>query len=250
MSHILIVEDEAAIAELLAVNLRHGGHDVTIAPDAAQAQVEVDAQLPDLVLLDWMLPGGRSGLQLARAWRDAERTRGLPIIMLTARADEQDKLSGLDAADDYVTKPFSTKELLARVRTVLRRRAPQTLDEPVSVGGLALDPAARRITCDGREVRMGPTEFKLLHFLMTHPERVHTRAQLLDRVWGDHVFIEERTVDVHIKRLRDALETTGRAAMVETVRGAGYRFARQWSAPGAVAHPTTATKPTNATTTT
>jgi two-component system, OmpR family, phosphate regulon response regulator PhoB len=230
MSHILIVEDEPAIAELIAVNLRHGGHDVTIAPDAAQAQVEVDAQLPDLVLLDWMLPGGRSGLQLARAWRAAERTRQLPIIMLTARAAEEDKLSGLDAADDYVTKPFSTKELLARVRTVLRRRAPQTLDEPVSIAGLGLDPAARRVMCDGREVRIGPTEFKLLHYLMTHPERVHTRAQLLDRVWGDHVFIEERTVDVHIKRLRDTLEPVGRSAMVETVRGAGYRFARQASA--------------------
>ena len=248
MSHILIVEDEAAIAELIAVNLRHGGHDVTIAPDAVQAQVEVDAQLPDLVLLDWMLPGGRSGLQLARTWRDAERTRGLPIIMLTARAAEEDKLSGLDAADDYVTKPFSTKELLARVRTVLRRRAPQTLDEPVCVAGLELDPAARRITCNGREVRMGPTEFKLLHFLMTHPERVHTRAQLLDRVWGDHVFIEERTVDVHIKRLRDALETTGRAAMVETVRGAGYRFARQWPVSGAAPHVTTTATATTTTT--
>ncbi len=226
MSHVLIVEDEPAIAELIAVNLRHGGHDVTIAPDAAQAQVEVDAQLPDLVILDWMLPGARSGLQLARAWRDHERTRQLPVIMLTARAAEEDKLVGLDAADDYVTKPFSTKELLARVRTVLRRRAPQTLDEAVSIDGLELDPAARRVSCAGHDVRMGPTEFKLLHYLMTHPERVHTRAQLLDRVWGDHVFIEERTVDVHVKRLRDALDAVDRAGMVETVRGAGYRFVR------------------------
>jgi two-component system phosphate regulon response regulator PhoB len=227
VSHILIVEDEPAIADLIAVNLRHAGHGVTIAPDAAQAQIEVDAQLPDLVLLDWMLPGGRSGLQLARAWRDDERTRQLPIIMLTARAAEEDKLTGLDAADDYVTKPFSTKELLARVRTVLRRRAPQTLDEPVSIDGLQLDPAARRVSCAGREIRMGPTEFKLLHYLMTHPDRVHSRPQLLDRVWGDHVFIEERTVDVHVKRLRDALEIAGRAGMVETVRGAGYRFVRE-----------------------
>ncbi len=244
MSHILIVEDEAAIAELIAVNLRHGGHEVTIAPDAMQAQVEVDAQLPDLVLLDWMLPGGRSGLQLARAWRGAERTRQLPIIMLTARAAEEDKLSGLDSADDYVTKPFSTKELLARVRTVLRRRAPQTLDEAVSVAGLELDPAARRVTCRGVEVRLGPTEFKLLHFLMTHSERVHSRAQLLDRVWGDHVFIEERTVDVHIKRLRDALEATGQATMVETVRGAGYRLARQAPAQATAQHATTTTAST------
>ncbi len=238
MSHILIVEDEAAIAELLAINLRHGGHEVTVAPDAAQAQVEVAAQLPDLVLLDWMLPG-QTGYQLARAWRGDERTRQLPIIMLTAKAGEDDKLAGLDAADDYMTKPFSTKELLARVRAVLRRRAPQTLDEAVSVNGLDLDPATRRVSVKGLEVHMGPTEFKLLHFLMTHPERVHSRAQLLDRVWGDHVFIEERTVDVHIKRLRDALEPVGRSTVVETVRGAGYRFARQIAGRLAVTSTTT-----------
>ncbi len=226
MSHILIVEDEAAIAELIAINVRHAGHEVTLASDARQAQLAVTAQLPDLVLLDWMLPG-QSGLQLARQWRSEERTRQLPIIMLTARAAEDEKLAGLDVgADDYITKPFSTKELLARVRAVLRRRAPQTLDEAVVVGALTLDPATRRVMHEGRELRMGPTEFKLLHFLMTHPDRVHSRQQLLDRVWGDHVYLEERTIDVHVKRLREALAVGDLAGMVETVRGVGYRFTR------------------------
>ncbi len=228
MTRILVVEDEPAIAELVAINLRHDGYEVSIAPDAASAAARVDERLPDLAILDWMLPG-RSGLQLARDWRAHTRTKSLPIIMLTARAEEGDKLAGLDGgADDYLTKPFSTKELLARVRAVLRRRAPQALDEAVEVSGLVLDPATRRITrvIDGcvREAKAGPTEFRLLHFLMTHPERVHSRAQLLDRVWGDHVFIEERTVDVHIKRLREALEPVASAGMIETVRGAGYRL--------------------------
>ena len=168
----------------------------------------------DLVVLDWMLPG-QSGLQLARRWRGDARTRELPIIMLTARNEEADKISGLDAgADDYLTKPFSTKELLARMRAVLRRKAPEALDSAVEVAGLRLDPATRRVTRrmrteageETREIKIGPTEFRLLHFLMTHPERVHSRSQLLDRVWGDHVFIEERTIDVHVKRLREALE--------------------------------------------
>ncbi|HRH90095.1 MAG TPA: phosphate regulon transcriptional regulator PhoB [Rubrivivax sp.] len=228
MARILVVEDEAAIAELVAINLRHAGHDVTLAADAQQAQAAVDAVLPDLVLLDWMLPG-HSGLALAREWRAAARTKALPIIMLTARADEADKISGLDAgADDYLAKPFSINELMARMRALLRRKAPQALDAVVEVGDLRLDPAARRVTrrVGGvqHEVRLGPTEFKLLHYLMTHPERVHSRAQLLDRVWGDHVFIEERTVDVHVKRLRDALSTAQCAHLVETVRGAGYRI--------------------------
>jgi two-component system phosphate regulon response regulator PhoB len=228
MTRILVVEDEPAIAELVAINLRHDGYEVSIAADAASAAARVDERLPDLAILDWMLPG-RSGLQLARDWRAQNRTKALPIIMLTARAEEADKLAGLDGgADDYLTKPFSTKELLARVRALLRRRAPQALDEAVEVSGLVLDPGTRRITrvVDGgvREAKAGPTEFRLLHFLMTHPERVHSRAQLLDRVWGDHVFIEERTVDVHIKRLREALEPVAAAGMIETVRGAGYRL--------------------------
>jgi two-component system, OmpR family, phosphate regulon response regulator PhoB len=202
MSRILVVEDESAIAELVAINLRHAGFEVTVAADAEQAQAAVDAVLPQLVVLDWMLPG-RSGHALARQWRLAARTREMPIIMLTARADEADKVSGLDAgADDYLTKPFSVNELLARIRALLRRRAPDALDAVVEVGALSLDPATRRVSSRGREVRIGATEFKLLHFLMSHPERVHSRSQLLDRVWGDHVFIEERTVDVHIKLLR------------------------------------------------
>jgi two-component system, OmpR family, phosphate regulon response regulator PhoB len=227
MSRMLVVEDETAIAELIAINLRHAGHEVTLAATAEQAQAEVDAMLPDLVVLDWMLPG-QSGLALARRWRADARTRALPIIMLTARGEETDKIAGLDAgADDYLTKPFSTQELMARIRAVWRRKAPEALEQAVEIGTLRIDPATRRVAVSGVDVRLGPTEFRLLHFLMTHPERVHSRKQLLDRVWGDHVFIEERTIDVHVKRLRDALAPAGCAAMIETVRGVGYRLARQ-----------------------
>lgn len=231
MGSILVVEDESAIAELVAINLRHAGFMVTLAADAEAAQAAVDRQLPDLVLLDWMLPG-QSGVQLARRWRGDARTRDLPVIMLTARAEESDKVTGLDAgADDYLTKPFSPKELQARIRAVLRRKAPEALDAAVEVAGLTLDPATRRVTRrlgdEVREVKIGPTEFRLLHFFMTHPERVHSRAQLLDRVWGDHVFIEERTVDVHVKRLREALAPVECSALIETVRGAGYRLTAQ-----------------------
>ena len=226
-TRVLVVEDEAAIAELVALNLRHAGYEVALAADAVQARASVDAVLPDVVLLDWMLPG-RPGVELAAQWRADPRTRGMAMIMLTARAAEADKVAGLEAgADDYLTKPFSNKELLARIRAVLRRKAPEAVDTPVEVAGLRLDPATRRVACDGREVRLGPTEFKLLHFLLAHPERVHSRAQLLDRVWGDHVFIEERTVDVHVMRLRDALEPVGCARMIETSRGAGYRLTAQ-----------------------
>ncbi len=224
MGSVLVVEDEAAIAELISLNLRHAGYEVTIAADADQAQAAVDGVLPDLVILDWMLPG-QSGVALAKQWRSSARTRDLPLIMLTARADEADKIAGLDAgADDYLTKPFSTSELMARIRAVLRRKAPEALDSAVQVGALRLDPATRRVTRDGQELKLGPTEFRLLHFLMVHPERVHSRSQLLDRVWGDHVFIEERTVDVHVKRLREALAPAQCAQMIETVRGAGYRL--------------------------
>jgi two-component system phosphate regulon response regulator PhoB len=227
MSQVLVVEDEAAIAELMSFNLRHAGYEVVIAATADEALAQADKVLPDLVILDWMLPG-QSGLSLAKRWRSQQRTRELPIIMLTARADEVDKISGLDAgADDYLTKPFSPQELMARIRAVLRRKAPQALDAAVAVGSLALDPSTRRVTRGGQEVRLGPTEFRLLHFFMTHPERVHSRAQLLDRVWGDHVFIEERTVDVHVKRLREALSPVQCAGMLETVRGAGYRLTQQ-----------------------
>jgi two-component system phosphate regulon response regulator PhoB len=227
MSRVLVVEDEAAIAELIALNLRHAGFDVVVAIDGDAAQQEVDKVLPDLVLLDWMLPG-TSGLALAKRWRGQQRTKDLPVIMLTARAEETDKVAGLDAgADDYLTKPFSTQELMARVRAVLRRKAPQALDSAVEIAGLRLHPATRRVSCLEQDVKIGPTEFKLLHFFMTHPERVHSRAQLLDRVWGDHVFIEERTVDVHVKRLREALSGVQRSQMIETVRGAGYRLTQQ-----------------------
>jgi two-component system phosphate regulon response regulator PhoB len=233
MSRILVVEDESAIAELIAINLRHASFDVTVAATADAAQAAVDRVLPDLVLLDWMLPG-QSGLQLARRWRADARTRDLPLIMLTARTEEADMITGLDAgADDYLTKPFSPKELLARIRAVLRRKAPEALDVAVEVAGLRLDPATRRVSRAGHEIKVGPTEFRLLHFFMTHPERVHSRSQLLDRVWGDHVFIEERTVDVHVKRLRDALATVQCAHLVETVRGAGYRMSEQASAASA-----------------
>ncbi|MFM2448801.1 MAG: hypothetical protein RIS44_1251 [Pseudomonadota bacterium] len=224
MSKVLVVEDEPAIAELISINLRHAGYEVTVAPTADQAISEVDRVLPDLVVLDWMLPG-QPGVALAKRWRSQSRTRELPIIMLTARAQESDKVAGLDSgADDYLTKPFSTNELLARIRAVLRRKAPEALDTLVSLGGLSVDPATRRVMRDDKEVKVGPTEFRLLHFFMTHPERVHSRAQLLDRVWGDHVFIEERTVDVHVKRLREALEPVQCSRMIETVRGSGYRL--------------------------
>jgi two-component system phosphate regulon response regulator PhoB len=231
MSAVLVVEDESAIAELIAINLRHAGFKVTVAADAEGAQRAVDQVLPDLVLVDWMLPA-QSGLQLSRRWRAEARTRDLPIIMLTARGDEADKITGLDAgADDYLTKPFSPKELMARIRAVLRRKAPEALDTAVEIHGLRLDPATHRVTRtiggEHREVKVGPTEFRLLHFLMTHTERVHSRAQLLDRVWGDHVFIEERTVDVHVKRLREALAPVHCSKFIETVRGAGYRLTQQ-----------------------
>jgi two-component system, OmpR family, phosphate regulon response regulator PhoB len=220
---ILVVEDETAIAELIAVNLRHNGFAPTLVFDAQSARREVDAELPDAILLDWMLPG-ESGVSLARSWRQHGRTKAVPILMLTARGDESDKVQGLDAgADDYITKPFSTKELLARIRAVLRRRAPDAGDDGVTVCDLTLDPTTHRVGFRGQDLKVGPTEFKLLHHLMKNAERVHTRGTLLDRVWGDHVFIEERTVDVHIKRLREALGAEA-AAMIETVRGAGYRL--------------------------
>jgi two-component system phosphate regulon response regulator PhoB len=219
---ILIVEDEPAIAELIAINLQHGGFIAVVAQDSVTAQRELDAVLPDAILLDWMLPG-QSGLTLARQWRKNERTKSIPILMLTARGDEPDKVAGLDAgADDYITKPFSTQELLARIRAVLRRRAPEQVSDSVAIGKLVLDAATHRISFQNRELKLGPTEFKLLHYLMKHAERVHSRSNLLDKVWGDHVFIEERTVDVHVKRLREALGAAG--AMVETVRGSGYRL--------------------------
>ena len=224
---ILIVEDEPAIRELLAVNLRHAGFEPVQAPDAAAARREIDAALPDLVLLDWMLPD-ITGVEFARKLRADSRTRHLPVIMLTARSAESDKLGGFEAgADDYVTKPFSPRELVARVRALLRRRAPEASDEPIEVDGLRLEPQTFRVIANGQTLRMGPTEFRLLHYLMRNLDRVLSRSKLLDGVWGDHVFIEERTVDVHIRRLRLALQPSGHDRLVETVRGGGYRFLPQ-----------------------
>ncbi len=222
---VLIVEDEPAIAELLTINLKHNGFAPVWAGDGVAAQRELDDTVPDIILLDWMLPG-QSGLSLARKWRADPRTKDVPVILLTAKGDEPDKIAGLDAgADDYITKPFSIKELLARLRAVLRRRSPEISSQILSLGDVTLDSATHRVTFLDTLLKLGPTEFKLLQHLMMHPERVHSRGQLLDKVWGDHVYIEERTVDVHIKRLREALGQAG--CHVETVRGTGYRMTAQ-----------------------
>ena len=226
MATILIVEDEADIQELIAYNLGKAGHEAVRAGDAEQALEIVREALPHLIVVDWMLPG-MSGIELARSLKASKRTAGIPLIMVTARASEQDKLAALEiGADDYMTKPFSPRELNARVKAVLRRRAPQVTDDSVEVGGLKLDPASHRVTAHDEPLELGPTEFRLLHFFMTHPERVYSRAQLLDSVWGDHVFLEERTVDVHIRRLRKALEESRHDHLVQTVRSAGYRFSQ------------------------
>jgi two-component system, OmpR family, phosphate regulon response regulator PhoB len=221
---ILVVEDEPAIQELIAYNLKQAGHQPMRADNAEQAMNLVSNALPDLILLDWMLPG-LSGVDLAKKLRADTRVKDIPIIMLTARAEERDKVLGLEiGADDYITKPFSPRELMARIKAVLRRRAPQMGDDIIQVGGLRLDPASHRAFGGEQPLELGPTEFRLLHFLMTHGERVYSRSQLLDHVWGDHVFVEERTVDVHIRRLRSALENTGHDRLIQTVRGAGYRL--------------------------
>jgi two-component system phosphate regulon response regulator PhoB len=222
---ILIVEDEPAIMELLRVNLADAGYEVRAVADAESAQREITRAMPTVVLLDWMLPG-KSGLALAKELRNDTRTRLLPIIMVTARTDEADKVAGLEAwVDDYMTKPFSPRELKARIKAVLRRRAPEAAQDPLVAGALTLDPMTHRVTADGTTVPLGPTEFRLLHFLLARPERVHSRAQLLDQIWGNDSYIEERTVDVHIRRLRQALEPVGQDALIETVRGSGYRLA-------------------------
>ena len=221
---ILVVEDDAAIRELLSINLQAAGHQTKLANSAEAAELLIKENLPDLILLDWMLPG-LSGPQFANRLRENKRTAEVPIIMLTAQTDEQDRITGLDiGADDYMVKPFSPRELVARINAVLRRRQPQLTDATVSANGLVLDPTTHRVTIHNEAVSIGPTEFRLLHFFMTHPERVHSRTQLLDKVWGDHVFVEERTVDVHIRRLRSILEASGHDTLIQTVRGSGYRF--------------------------
>jgi two-component system phosphate regulon response regulator PhoB len=224
---ILIVEDEEAIREMLAFALTRAGYEYVEAADAEEAQAHLEERLPDLILLDWMLPG-LSGMDYARRLKREPLTRQVPIIMLTAKTEEADKVKGLEGGvDDYVTKPFSPRELMARIKAVLRRTAPQATPDLIEVGALSLDPASHRVRSGERSVEMGPTEFRLLHFFMTHPERVYSRAQLLDLVWGNNVYVEERTVDVHIRRLRKALEQDGYDRLVQTVRGAGYRFSVQ-----------------------
>ncbi len=224
---ILLVEDEAPIREMLSFVLEQAGFNVVEAEDFGVALEKVKEPYPDLILLDWMLPGG-SGVQLAKKLKQHEFTRDIPVIMLTARGEEDDKIRGLEAgADDYVTKPFSPKELVARIKAVMRRVTPTSKEEPIEFNGLILDPISHRVTANGDGLDMGPTEFKLLHFFMTHAERVYSRELLLDNVWGTNVYVEDRTVDVHIRRLRKALSQHGFDAMIQTVRGAGYRFSNK-----------------------
>lgn len=224
---ILILEDEAAISEMLRFTLESSGFNVVSADDDLSAKRILADLRPDLILLDWMLPG-KSGIDIAKQLKTDETTKDIPIIMLTARGEEDDRIRGLEVgADDYITKPFSPRELIARIKAVLRRTSPLSVDETIEVNGLKLDGQAHRITVSGRGLDVGPTEFRLLSFLMTHPERVYSRGQLLDRVWGNNVYVEERTVDVHIRRLRKALEESGHDQLIQTVRGAGYRFSKQ-----------------------
>ncbi|MHB8623919.1 MAG: phosphate regulon transcriptional regulator PhoB [Sulfuricaulis sp.] len=222
---ILIVDDEAAIRRMVCLALTHANYDCIEAADATEAQAKILADKPNLILLDWMLPG-ISGIEYSQRLRREKLTRDIPVIMLTARAEEQDKVAGLDSgADDYITKPFSTREMLSRVKALLRRTAPHAAESPVEIGGLTLDPVTHRVTAQGQRLDLGPTEFRLLHFFMAHPDRVHSRERLLDSVWGNTVYVEERTVDVHIRRLRIILTPTGHDQLLQTVRGAGYRFA-------------------------
>ena len=224
MGKILVVDDEPAIREMIGFTLARGGFDYVEAADAEQARSKILAEAPDLLLLDWMLPG-RSGFELAQLLKKDTATRELPIIMLTARGEETDKVRGLEiGADDYITKPFSPRELLARIKAVLRRAPPKNATEVVEVEALRLEPESHRVSVNDRSLEVGPTEFRLLQFFMTHPERVYSRAQLIDLVWGDNVYVEERTVDVHVRRLRQALEPYGYERLIQTVRGAGYRF--------------------------
>ncbi len=221
---ILIVDDEPSIREMVAFALRKGGFEPVHAGDAREAETAIADRAPDMILLDWMLPG-TSGIELARRWRRESLTREVPIIMLTARGEENDRVNGLEAGvDDYVVKPFSARELLARIRAVMRRSREDDEDGSVQVGQLRIDGAAHRVFAGDQPINIGPTEYRLLHFFMTHPERVYSRSQLLDHVWGGSVYVEERTVDVHIRRLRKTLEPAQLDSMVQTVRGSGYRF--------------------------
>ncbi|MGH8461499.1 MAG: phosphate regulon transcriptional regulator PhoB [Stenotrophobium sp.] len=224
---ILVVEDESAIREMLRFALKRADFRVADASDAQQARLRIAEERPDLILMDWMMPGS-SGIELTRELKAAPTTRDIPLIMVTARAEEEDRVRGLNiGCDDYVSKPFSFPELIARIQAVLRRTLPGGEDEKLSVSGLEVDGASQRVTAKGEIVKLGPTEYKLLYFFISHPERVYTREQVLDRVWGQGVYVEERTVDVHIRRLRQALEPHGCEQMIQTVRGSGYRFSER-----------------------
>lgn len=221
---ILLVEDEAPIRDMLTFVLEQAGFNVDEAEDYDVGLEKIKEPYPDLILLDWMMPGG-TGVQLAKKLKQHEYAKDIPVIMLTARGEEDDKIRGLEAgADDYVTKPFSPKELVARIKAVMRRVTPTSKEEPIEFNGLILEPVSHRVTSNDEPIDMGPTEFKLLHFFMTHPERVYSREQLLDNVWGTNVYVEDRTVDVHIRRLRKAISANGHDSMIQTVRGSGYRF--------------------------
>lgn len=221
---ILTIEDEPAISDILRVNLSFAGYDVISSNNVMQAESVIKTTIPGLIVLDWMLPG-TSGPTFAKRLRNDKRTQNIPLIMLTAKSLEENKIEGLNAGcDDYVVKPFSPKELIARIQALLRRRSPELTKDAVTIFGLSLYPATRTVLGNKQEITLGPKEFKLLHYLMTHTERVHSRAHLLDQVWGDHVFVEERTVDVHIRRLRKALTSTGFHKLIQTVRGGGYKF--------------------------
>jgi two-component system phosphate regulon response regulator PhoB len=224
---ILIVDDEPAIRQMVSLALSQANYDCLEAADTTEAHTKILADKPDLILLDWMLPKV-SGMDYARQLRREKLTEDIPVIMLTARTEEEDKVKGLDSGvDDYITKPFSTRELLARIRALLRRTTPHAAEVTVESGGLSLDPVTHRVTAANKTLNLGPTEFRLLHFFMTHPERVHSRERLLNGVWGNNVYVEERTVDVHIRRLRKILTPTGHDQLIQTVRGTGYRFSAQ-----------------------
>ncbi len=221
---VLLVDDEPTIRQMIGFALSRAGYSYVEAADAAEAEAEILRELPDLILLDWMMPG-RSGIDFVKGLRSDPSTRVIPVIMLTARGEEEDKVRGLkDGADDYITKPFAPKELVARIEAVLRRVKPQATDDTVNVDGLMLDPVSHRVTVDERDLELGPTEFRLLHVFMTHPERVYSRQQLLDLVWGSNIHVGPRTVDMHVSNMRKALEASGHHRLIQTVRGAGYRL--------------------------
>jgi len=225
-ANILIVEDEESILELIAINLHQAGFNPIRSLNAEYAENLIREALPDLIILDWMLPG-MSGVEFAKRVRGNPNTKNIPIIMLTAKSDESNKLKGLDTgADDYMTKPFSPKELIARIKAVLRRKSPELVDEPISIKGFTLDPNKHLLQYNDKTITIGPTEFKLLNFFMKNPDRVFSRNQILDKIWGNKSDIDDRTVDVHIKRLRDTLKISGQESLIKTIRGIGYRLSK------------------------